>query len=498
MTKETILKGAGLSLLAVVAVYTQYRPEKKVPPALEARAEAAGTASRVSGVPEATKEAVQYADGMAPWQQEPQEPFELTEKDTPLDLISTLMNTPFNQEPGELISEKNNWRVLAYPPEYCDPPSYSKIFRRKGPGLEISLYSYTVPSLTEAKELVMSGDLKIFREVDQAAALDLLKSAGFEAKPTEKHLSSPGSKNWTEVMEITKGPLSGLMYYEPHGSSLSLKIRLEHKDSGLYSYKGPTVEQYTHLFKSDARLSDDLEHQGAAKILGEDWPQIKNLLVVSSSSLPAETLLAARNSAIMNRPGGDAGAPFLLLEMRLLDKLFRAMNATLWNRASPPAELEMLKENGIPFELKHFVEDYYEPKDNSIFKVYKAYPGTYWGQYAFMIELESGFSKDSYNQLPEKVITEGEGFLRRHPDSQLLTRVLFLIGKAHESIYSNGLSKGASEEGEKHRLAAIKYYSDVLARPDGKKYEEHLKYILPKLRTKGTAYCAFFINCNPC
>ena len=188
----------------------------------------------------------------------------------------------------------------------------------------------------------------------------------------------------------------------------------------------------------------------------------------------------------------------MLLEMRLLDKLFRAMNATLWNRASPPAELEMLKENGIPFELKHFVEDYYEPKDNSIFKVYKAYPGTYWGQYAFMIELESGFSKDSYNQLPEKVITEGEGFLRRHPDSQLLTRVLFLIGKAHESIYSNGLSKGASEEGEKHRLAAIKYYSDVPARPDGKKYEEHLKYILPKLRTKGTAYCAFFINCNPC
>lgn len=498
MTKTTAIKVAGLTLLTAAAVYTQYHPEK-TRPRFEARAEAVTDASRFSsGAGEATKKAVQYADGMAPWQQEPHEPFELTEKDTPLDLINTLITAPFNQEPGEAISEKNSWRVLAYPPEYCDPPSYSKIFQRKGPGLEISLYAYTVPSLTEAKELIMSGEVKIFREIEQTSALDLLKSAGFEAKPTEKHLSSPGSKNWTDVMEITKGPLSGLMYFEPHGSSRALKIRLEHKNSGLYSYKGPTVEQYTQLYKFDNKLSTDLEQQGAAKIIGEDWPQIKSLLVVSSSSLPAETLLAARNSAIRNRPAGDAGAPFMLLETRLVDKLFRAMNASLWKSESPPKELEMLRENDIPFELKHFIEDYYEPKDNSVFKVYKEYPGTYWGQYAFINEMQSGFSEDSYHQLPEKVITEGEGFLRKHPDSQFLTRALFLIGKAHESIYSNGLSHGASEEGEKHRLAAIKYYTNVLARPDGKVYEEHLKYILPKLRTKGSAYCAFFINCNPC
>lgn len=498
MTRTTILKVAGLALLAAVAVYTQYRPGKPMPRP-EARAEAVTDASRISsGVGVATKEAVQYADGMAPWQQEPQEPFELTGKDTPQDIISTLIDAPFNQAPGETISEKNNWRTVAYPPEYCDPPSYSRIFRRKGPGLEISLYAYTAPSLTEANEFIMAGELKIFREIEQAEALDLLKNAGFEAKPTEKHLSSPGSKNWTDVMEITKGPLSGLLYFEPHGSARALKIKLEHKDSGAYSYRGPTVEQYTQFYKYGNKLSADLEQQGAEKILGADWPQIKTMLEVSSTSVPAETLLAARNSAIMNRHDGDAGAPFRVLETRLVDSLFRAMNGVLWKSESPPKELELLRMNGIPFELKHFIEDYYAPKDNSVFKVYKEYPGTYWGQYAFINELESGCSEDSYKQLPLKVISEGEDFLRKHPDSRLLTRALFLMGKAHESIYSNGLSQGASEKGEKHRLAAIKYFTELLTRPDGKVYEEHLRYILPKLRTKGSAYCAFFINCNPC
>lgn len=250
MTKTTIIKVAGLTLLAAVAVYTQNRPEK-ARPGLEARAEAVSSVSKagpVFGI--ARKEAVQYAAGMAP--QEPQEPFELTKKDTPLDLITTLINAPFNQEPGQTINDKNNWRVLAYPPEYCDPPSYSKTFRRKGPGMEISLYSYTVPSLTETKELIMAGELKIFEELDkntarallnittgerrpfkvleQNAVLDLLKSSGFTANPTEKHLSSPGGRNWTDVMEIQKGALSGLMYFEPHGSARALKIRLEHEE----------------------------------------------------------------------------------------------------------------------------------------------------------------------------------------------------------------------------------------------------------------------------
>lgn len=252
-------------------------------------------------------------------------------------------------------------------------------------------------------------------------------------------------------------------------------------------------------------LVEDLDKTGAKKVLGEDWEGIKPMLLSGptlNKTVSVEKLLAAR-AACLATPEGIDGAPFLVLAKYLVDAMVTQLNFAFWahrkegEEPSPPPELELLKENGIICKLQYMGESY-AAEGNALFPAYEAYPGTYWGQYAFINKMESGFSEDSYNQLPSKVITEGEDFLRKHPDSQFLTRALFLVGKAHESIYSNGLSHGTSDEGEKHRLAAIKYFADVLARPDGKAYEEHLKYILPRLRTKGSAYCAFFINCNPC
>ena len=194
-------------------------------------------------------------------------------------MISALLTAPLGQEPGETISEKNNWRLLAYPPEYCDPPAYSKTYRRKGPGLEIYLYSYTVPSLTEAKEIIMFGDLNSFREVQQAEVLDALKTAGFEAKPTEKHLSSPGGRNWSGVMEISKGDLAGLWYYEPHGAGTVLRIKLEYKDTGKYSARSPAVKEVSKAQDAMPGLVADLEKTGAQKVLGADWEEIKPMLL---------------------------------------------------------------------------------------------------------------------------------------------------------------------------------------------------------------------------
>jgi hypothetical protein len=519
MTKETILKGAGLSLLAAVAVYTQYSPEKKVPPAPEARAEAAETASKVSGVPEATKEAVQYADGAAPpWeQQEPREPFELTEKDSPLELINTLINAPFGDDPGEAVGEKTNWRVLAYPPEYCEPPAYSKTFRRKGPGMEINLYSYTVPSLTEAKELVLSGDLKIFKVVEQTEVMELLKNSGFDPKPTEKHLSSPGGRNWRGVMEIAKGDLSGLWYYEPHGMGTVLKIKLEHKDTGKYSIRPPSVKEFTKMQEIIPGLVEDLEKSGARKVLGGNWDEIKPMLLSGPTlnrTVTAEKLLEAR-AACLNTPKEIDGAPFLVLTKFLLDAAMVPINHSFrpsedGKQPPPPPGLKLLEEYDIPYKLDYMGESYFAEK-NSVFPAYEAYPGTHWGQFAFVNEMELGFpSVDNYDDM-SVVMKKGEEFLTAHPASPFLPRVLFLLGKANETAYTVGLSPHKYNEfctdsycgelernTEKHRLKAIKYYTQLLALPGGKEYEEHLKYILPRLKTKGSSYCAFYINCNPC
>lgn len=520
MNKINLLKIGGLTLLAAVAVYTQYRPERTAPVVKAAvdSVSAAPQATASKGV--ATKEMVQYAQGFSPQEAvEAREPFELTDKDSPLDVITTLLAAPFGAEPGETLSEKANWRVLAYPPEYCEPPAYSKTFRRKGPGMEINLYSYTVPSLTEAKELVLSGDLKIFKVVEQAEVLELLKSSGFDPKPTEKHLSSPGGRNWSGVMEIAKGDLSGLWYYEPHGMGTVLRIKLEHKDTGKYSVRPPSVKEFTKMQEVIPGLVEDLDKSGVKKVLGEDWDEIKPMLLSGPTlnrTVTAEKLLAAR-AACLATPEGIDGAPFLVLAKYLVDAALVPINhdfrpyAEDGKEPAPPPGLKLLEEYGVAYELAPIMRESYSAVNNSVMPAYDSFPGTYWGQYAFMTEMESGFPTTGSDDDMQVVMKKGEEFLAAHPDSPFLPRVLFLLGKANETAYTVGLSPFKYSElcshaycvelernTEKHRLNAIKYFTQLLSLPGGKDYEEHLKYILPRLRTKGSSYGAFYINCGGC
>ena len=516
MNKINLLKIGGLTLLAAVAVYTQYKPEKAAL-VVEAAVDAVSAlpqATAVKGV--ATKEMGQYAEGLPP--QEPQEQFELTDKDSPLELITTLITTPFNQEPKG-ISPESNWRISVEQPEYGVTTAYSKYFSRKGPGMEINLYSYAIPSLTEGKELIMSGDVKIFKPIEQAEVIALLKENGFEATPTEKHLSSPGGRNYSDVVQIRKGDLSGLMYNEPHGGATALKIKLEHKDTGNYSYRGPTLKQSSRFSDAMPKLTADLEENGAEKMLGADWGELKQMLLRGpnlNKTATIEKLLAARDTIGAALPAAADGAPFLVLSKYLVDGMVTQLNFAFWahrkdgENASPPPELELLKENGITCELQYMGESY-AAKDTSLFPAYKAYPGSYWGQYAFMREMERGFPALDSSDAMQVVMKKGEEFLASHPDSPFLPRVLFLLAKANETAYSVGLSPykynsfcsfsycvELEQNTEKHRLNAIKYYTQLLSLPGGKEYEEHLKYILPKLKTTGSSYGAFYITCGGC
>jgi len=543
MTRINIIKIIGLSLLVAAAVYAQYKPVK-APPKIEASAEAIpiAEASRTPGIGTAIKEVVQYAQGFSQQEAvESREPFELTEKESPLELINTLLTAPLGQEPGEIISEKNNWRLLAYPPEYCDPPAYSKTFRRKGPGMEINLFSYAVPSLTEAKELILSGEVKIFeetgkdtardllnikkqewrpfKEIKRTEVMELLKNSGFEAKPTEKHLSSPGGRNWSGVMEISKGDLDGLWYYEPHGMGTVLRIKLEHKDTGKYSARPPIVKEASKDMDAIPSLIADLGKIGAEKALGADWEEIKPMLLRGpnmNTTVTAEKLLAARD-ACMAPPEGIDGAPFLVLSKYLLDAAMVKINHGFrpytedGKAPSPPPGLKLLEEYGLTYELEPVMKESYFAVNNSLLPAYEAYPHSYWGQYAFMREMERGFPAPDSSDDMQVVMKKGEEFLASHPDSPFRPRVLFLLGKANETAYSVGLSPykynsfcsfsycvELERNTGKHRLNAIKYYTQLLSLPGGKEYEEHLKYILPKLKIKGSSYGTFYITCGGC
>jgi len=313
------------------------------------------------------------------------------------------------------------------------------------------------------------------------------------------------------VLEIQKGALSGLLYFEPHGGGQALKVRLEHETAGKFSYRGPAPRRSLDFKDFAPEFISDLEKHGATKIFGDDWPAVKELLAFSSAPVSLEVLIRARAAALDNSPDGDDVAAFMVLETLLVDRMFPILNSRLWSADKPPEELTLLDEAGIGYELKEYGESYYAPKDNYIFKAYTAHPSAYWGQYAFMREMVSGFPAADFYDDMQVVMKKGEEFLAAHPDSPFLPRVLFLLGKANETAYSVGLSPfkytdlcshaycvELEENTEKHRLNAIKYYTQLLSLPGGKEYEEHLKHILPKLKTKGSSYGAFYIKCGGC
>ncbi|MEW5906074.1 MAG: hypothetical protein AB1734_04735 [Elusimicrobiota bacterium] len=521
MTRTTVIKAAVPVILGAAAIYTHYGPPLKAGPEVPAISGhmSDGTARAAAG--QAVKRAVAvYNMGGHSRQEETEarEPFELAEKYPPLDLVAALLDAPFGQEPGEAVSEKS-WRVLAYPPEYCDPPAYSRTFRKKGPGLEINLHAYAVPSLTEAKELVLSGELKIFREVRDEEVLAALKAAGFQTRPTEKHLSSPGGRNWSGVMEISGGGLSGLLYRQPHGAGSVLRMNLEHKDAAGYSVRLPAVKEAVGAREAMPDLVAALEENGAEKLIGPDWREIKPMLLrgpVMNTGVAAGTLLAAR-AACLAPPGDADGAPFLVLAKHLLDAALAHINHGFrpypedGKAPEPPPGLKLLEEYGVAYELEPVMRESYSATVNSLIPAYESYPASYWGQYAFTREMELGFPATGDSDDMRVVMEKGEDFLAAHPDSPFLPRVLFLLGKANETAYSIGLSPSKydafcshtycvelEQNTEKHRLDAIKHFTRLLSLPGGKEYEEHLKYVLPRLRTKGNSYGTFYISCGGC
>src|SRR3989338_3132236 len=109
MNKINLLKIVGLTLLAAVAVFTQYRPQNAAPIPESAVDSDSAVPKATAGKGIDTKEMVQYAQGFSQQEAvESREPFELTEEEPPLEVIRTLLTAPLGAEPGETLSEKTN------------------------------------------------------------------------------------------------------------------------------------------------------------------------------------------------------------------------------------------------------------------------------------------------------------------------------------------------------------------------------------------------------
>lgn len=436
----------------------------------------------------------------------------LTAADAPeresLEPVSVFLKAMSGLEPEEITSG-NKWEIILAQREYGVYPAYSKVLKRTGPGLEAILFFYAAPSLSEAKERALSGELKIFGSTEKNALFELFKKESFKAEPAKKQFPAFGASDEALIMELQKDKVSGLLYYDSQGEKSYLRIKLENADIPDFSDRGPMPKRISNPPGITARLIEDAEKNGAARIMGLLWEETGKILT-TTSTVSVENLIIARNMIKAGAPQGENGAVFTVLQKYLVDAMFRNINGNLASNlaagkgvSSVQPELELLKANEISYELQYMGESY-APVRTSLMELYEKYPGSYWGQYAFMTEMEKGFTESKCGLDSLQVIKEGERFLALGADSPFLTRVLFLMGKANETAYSVGLSvdkyryvcektdcAALSKDGEKYRLEAVKYYTETLSRPDGREYEEHLSRVLPRLKAAATPTASF-------
>jgi hypothetical protein len=494
ISKITAVKVAGLSLLAAAAVYTQYRPQGETNK-IEVQREAVPEASAMPQESPVLKVAMQAVAAVEP----PPEVVDLPDNYEPLDLVRELIGAPYGKEPGE-ISQNDSWRLVRAQPEYGSEPDYSKRFVRKGNGAGVTLYSYAEPSLTGAMERIMAGEAEIPLSAGREQVVGLLKKNGFEVPDT------PGQINFK------KEGLDGRMSLKDSGRGDLLVVRLEHRD--INKYRRDNRDYAVWMPLPAAKLAEDIEKAAGPEPAGADWGEVKKLLA-GGSSMPLKKLIAAASAIGEKTPEGEAAAPFMVIQKYLVDAMARSLDGPLYKKSMEGDEtelaagLKMLGDYGVEYELQYMGESY-AAKNNGLLPVYEAYPKSYWGEFAFVREMEGGFDNSNCGLFSPAVITHGEKFLAGHPGSPFLTRVLFLLGKANESAYTVWLSPGIysfvcsdsacakpEEEVDGYRLAAIKYYTALLARSDGKSYERHLEKILPILRTKGNTYGSYYAGCSP-
>ena len=435
---ENIIKAAVLFLLAAIGgtVYLGLSKTRK----------AAGLTE--SPVPESAAQAASGPAAVEPAVQPSSAPVAENAEtaDTegqPSNLIETLLSVRFNEEPGNAFKD-GGWKTDLS--ENYNHNQDASSFYRSGSADEIRLYSYTLPSLEEYRELIMAGYVRICKNPDQNATADLLETNGFKVSVPEEKISGFGAANWQGVLKAERGDVSGFMYYEPYKGKRCLKVVMSHKDVSKYDHSPQITKSYFFAPELPDRLIEELEEYGIANLQGNDWTGIKNMSK-SSGTMPTEKLISAYNSVKFDELEAGKKPAFILFRDYLVSYLFDSVNAETQElfretlQDTPTQAFKLLEETGIPYGYDRVSGIYYSPAAFSV-KLYEDYPESYWGQYVFVKQMAGGFPESPFTSklLSEKVVRKGELFLMRNSTSPFITDVLFLLGKAHETSYSAGLS----------------------------------------------------------
>jgi hypothetical protein len=135
-----------------------------------------------------------------------------------------------------------------------------------------------------------------------------------------------------------------------------------------------------------------------------------------------------------------------------------------------------------------------------LWRLWRDYPATDWGERAFVLLLDSGWDTSSICEKGEdqtrEVIRQGESFLRERPSSPYRGVVTLLVAEAYASWWSLGNEPTGSdmsayvdrkqfEEGaEAARIKAISSFEEVLQLAPGTGFSKFALEVLPPLRDR--------------
>lgn len=373
----------------------------------------------------------------------------------------------------------------------------------------VMLQSWLLGSPTDFREVVLSGSLRVCRQPVQASLLEVLRSEGFEITVPTAPVHGFGSNYWRSVYGVRRGSLTGLTYYVvPTGVTGCLELFL--KDRKIESAVPLKDFSFNAMFPPalPPKLISDLESGGTAKLV-PDWAKAKEI-AVSTGVLYArdlEVLARAYSAVSTSTAGEEQGAVVSVFKAHLIMQLFirgsyYETNPNEGGGGKPFRKI--MDENGVKYFESHYGGVFSEKQFG--IDIYERSPGSYWGQYAFLRHLAGGYGSDDfdYGLRTDQPIKLGGEFLEKHPDSPFYTDVLFLVGRAYETLYEQGFSAESCDQyagkpcaelvagQEQNRVKALEIYAAVPAAPGGAKYKEFIDGIVPRLKTRGKTYCYQF------
>jgi hypothetical protein len=196
-----------------------------------------------------------------------------------------------------------------------------------------------------------------------------------------------------------------------------------------------SAEQRSVEARGDARIAKELgaSYPDLPNFLAEDPANQQRLGMQEKMLTTVEQLLKASRTGSPERRSG-----LLLAADRLASHLFTGAG----HSPEEARERQRIAAHGLEFKYVELGGGWYY-LHNLLWRVWKEYGQTDWGEWAFVLLLESGWDTSlvcrNGNDQVRPVIFHGEEFLAERPRSAHRLEVMFLVAQAYETWWSIGL-----------------------------------------------------------